>query len=59
MLNTADQNGAEALSKAASGMQDRLALARMLLWAEQEAESLGSPMAAGMIREAISALSRP
>jgi hypothetical protein len=39
-------------------MHDRLALTRLLLWAEQEAEALGAPAAAGRIRDAIGALHR-
>lgn len=58
MLNSGEGNGIETLRRAAAGSQDRLALARMLLWAEQEAESLGTGDAACAIREAISALSR-
>ena len=59
MLTTGDTSGAEALRKVSAGTQDRLALTRMLLWAEQEAESLGADQAAGRIREAISELHRP
>lgn len=58
MLTTGDSSGADSLRKVCAGTQDRLALTRMLLWAEQEAESLGAEAAAGRIREAISELHR-
>jgi hypothetical protein len=58
MLRSGDNDGAEALRKSAGGAHERLALTRILLWAEQEAESLGADDAAGRIREAITALHR-
>ncbi|MGG7567358.1 hypothetical protein ACQ5SO_14500 [Rhodovulum sp. DZ06] len=56
MLTTSDHSGAEALRKMTESHDERLALARMLLWAEREAASLGAADAAGCIRKAISAL---
>lgn len=58
MLTTGDSTGVESLRKNSGAVQDRLALTRMLIWAEQEAESMGADSAAGRIREAISALHR-
>lgn len=56
MLTTGDHGAPEGGRKAIETIQDRLALTRLLLWAEMEAESLGADAAAGRIREAISAL---
>jgi hypothetical protein len=56
MLRSGPDDGAETLRKTAGGAHERLALTRILLWAEQEAESLGADDAAGRIREAITAL---
>jgi hypothetical protein len=58
MLSSGDNDGADALLKPAGGAHERLALTRILLWAEQEAETLGADAAAGSIREAITALHR-
>lgn len=58
MLKSGDNDGADALQDSTGGAHERLALTRILLWAEQEAESLGADDAAGSIREAITALHR-
>ena len=56
MLRSGEVTGVESLRKTGASAQDRLALTRMLVWAEQEAATLGADSAAGRIREAISAL---
>lgn len=58
MLRSGDDDGVDALRKPAGGAHERLALTRILLWAEQEAETLGADDAAGHIRDAITALHR-
>ncbi|MFT4795812.1 MAG: hypothetical protein ACJAVR_002449 [Paracoccaceae bacterium] len=58
MLRSGENGGVEALPKSVGGAHERLALTRILLWAEQEAESLGAGDAASRIREAITALHR-
>jgi hypothetical protein len=56
MIISEKSNGSDGPTTPSNGVQDRLALTRILIWAEQEAESLGADLAAGRIREAISAL---
>lgn len=58
MPGSGENDSVESLRKSAGGAHERLALTRILLWAEQEAETLGADDAAGRIREAITALHR-
>lgn len=46
----------EMMREDAEGMRNRLALTRVLIWAEREAQALGRPEVAASLHEAISRL---